>query len=486
MSLSRKNRGVAAVLATALIGAFAGPGDGHAGRRRDVAGGRPPGRRASPPTRCPPCRSTAWSGRRPSSATPSTPAAVRQRPPGRRGGRARTRPRAATCSPTTSRPASSITSFAPSLNAQVKAVAASPDGSRVYVGGVLHQRRRAAALPARGLRHRDRRADLQLRAEPRRRGQRHRRHQHHRLRRRRVRGRRTASPRDHLAAFSAAPARCSAGPPAPTTSSTRWSLTPDGTRSSSAARSRTSTALSALGLGCARRHDRRPRAVRGEPGRQGLRRAARDPVAAHRRHGHLRHRLRLRRHRATSRASFSADPVNRRHQLAGRLPRRHLRRLPGRHASTSSATSTTASNIGGFPDTSPRATGTARRRSPRTRPAQCCTTASRRRLRQLRRPAQPVAAQLVPRPGRRHLHRAGPGGLDGHRQRQLRRLGGEFPTVNGVAQQGLVRFAVPSLAPNKLGPQDTGAGLRHRRSPRRSPRCARSAGWPTTTGTTRT
>ncbi|MFB9378409.1 LamG-like jellyroll fold domain-containing protein [Kineococcus gynurae] len=31
-------------------------------------------------------------------------------------------------------------------------------------------------------------------------------------------------------------------------------------------------------------------------------------------------------------------------------------------------------------------------------------------------------------------------------------LGGEFPTVNGKAQQGLVRFAVRSLAPNKQGP----------------------------------
>ncbi len=32
-------------------------------------------------------------------------------------------------------------------------------------------------------------------------------------------------------------------------------------------------------------------------------------------------------------------------------------------------------------------------------------------------------------------------------------LGGEFPRVNGVAQQGLVRFAVKSVAPNKEGPQ---------------------------------
>ncbi len=31
-------------------------------------------------------------------------------------------------------------------------------------------------------------------------------------------------------------------------------------------------------------------------------------------------------------------------------------------------------------------------------------------------------------------------------------LGGEFPSVNGTAQQGLVRFAVRSLAPNKRGP----------------------------------
>ena len=36
--------------------------------------------------------------------------------------------------------------------------------------------------------------------------------------------------------------------------------------------------------------------------------------------------------------------------------------------------------------------------------------------------------------------------------------GGEFPTVNTSAQQGLVRFAVPSLAPNLLRPSPS-AGL---------------------------
>ncbi len=35
--------------------------------------------------------------------------------------------------------------------------------------------------------------------------------------------------------------------------------------------------------------------------------------------------------------------------------------------------------------------------------------------------------------------------------------GGEFPTVNGTAQQGLVRFAIPSAAPNKQGPELSGA-----------------------------
>jgi PKD repeat protein len=45
----------------------------------------------------------------------------------------------------------------------------------------------------------------------------------------------------------------------------------------------------------------------------------------------------------------------------------------------------------------------------------------------------------------------GPWSVDGNSQYVV--YGGEFPTVNGVAQQGLVRFAVPSIAPNKVGPQ---------------------------------
>jgi hypothetical protein len=38
-------------------------------------------------------------------------------------------------------------------------------------------------------------------------------------------------------------------------------------------------------------------------------------------------------------------------------------------------------------------------------------------------------------------------------------VAGEFPTVNGVAQQGLARFAVSALAPNQQGPQATAAAL---------------------------
>ncbi len=38
-------------------------------------------------------------------------------------------------------------------------------------------------------------------------------------------------------------------------------------------------------------------------------------------------------------------------------------------------------------------------------------------------------------------------------------MGGEFPTVNGTGQQGLARFAIPSLATNKQGPQLSGTSF---------------------------
>ena len=44
-------------------------------------------------------------------------------------------------------------------------------------------------------------------------------------------------------------------------------------------------------------------------------------------------------------------------------------------------------------------------------------------------------------------------------------LAGEFPRVDGKPQQGLVRFAVPSAAPNRLGPEDRGASIQPSVSP---------------------
>ena len=63
-------------------------------------------------------------------------------------------------------------------------------------------------------------------------------------------------------------------------------------------------------------------------------------------------------------------------------------------------------------------------------------------------------------------------------------LGGEFPRVNGVAQQGLVRFAMPSLAPNKQGPMMSGANFKPSLSDVEHG-SHESAGWRTGTATTR-
>ena len=71
------------------------------------------------------------------------------------------------------------------------------------------------------------------------------------------------------------------------------------------------------------------------------------------------------------------------------------------------------------------------------------------------------------------LHRAGPGRLGaGRQQPATSRIGGEFPNVNGTAQQGLTRFAGRRPAPNKRGPATPRTRpCRFRRPPRsRSPR----------------
>ena len=65
----------------------------------------------------------------------------------------------------------------------------------------------------------------------------------------------------------------------------------------------------------------------------------------------------------------------------------------------------------------------------------------------------PVPAQVAPAVDQRHLHRPGPGRAGtSPATTTTSSIGGEFPTAGGVAQQGLVRYAVREIAPNKVGP----------------------------------
>ena len=65
-------------------------------------------------------------------------------------------------------------------------------------------------------------------------------------------------------------------------------------------------------------------------------------------------------------------------------------------------------------------------------------------------------------------------------------FGGEFPTVNGVGQQGLVRFARRGLAPNKEGPRFSGGTFVPAAGPDLVLDRAGRAGTPASTGTTTT
>ena len=138
--------------------------------------------------------------------------------------------------------------------------------------------------------------------------------------------------------------------------------------------------------------------------------------------------------------------------LARQLPRRHLRHLhPARRALRGR----------------PLARLLRRRRVGRHQPADLSPRAGRDadavgpaaaaqhqlRLLRLRRPAQQQPVPLVPHAQRRHVHRADarpPGRSPATATTSS--LGGEFPKINGKAQQGLVRFAVPRKAPLKWPP----------------------------------
>ena len=301
-----------------------------------------PARPRSPPMRCRPPRSTASSGTRPSSATPSTPAAVRQRPPGRgrrrhpadhpqqparlqpddrraehrlrpvperpgqgRRGLAgrdpalrrwrfhhRQRGQARTASRRSTPPrARSSTTFAPNLNATVNAIVATD--TAVYVGGIFTTASGPAAHPAgRVQRHRRRPAGW-----------------------------------------------------APAADATVNAMVPVAgrLRSSSAARSRTSTDRRPTAWPRSTRTIRRTDAVERHATDPQRRPERRDPEPDHRRHGRLRQRLPLRRRRQPGR-HLLRRPGHREHHLGRGLPRRHLRRLLRRYrqSSTPSATRTTA------------------------------------------------------------------------------------------------------------------------------------------------
>ncbi|WP_233496088.1 PKD domain-containing protein [Geodermatophilus sp. TF02-6] len=110
-------------------------------------------------------------------------------------------------------------------------------------------------------------------------------------------------------------------------------------------------------------------------------------------------------------------------------------------------------NIGGFPEQNPRVHefGTAYTTTP-------TGTVGRRTITNGNFAGQPAGAQLPWFPTLM------PGTVTGQNQAGWSVTGngryvvyaGEFPRVNGVVQQGLVRFAVPSIAPNRVGPSAQG------------------------------
>ena len=160
----------------------------------------------------------------------------------------------------------------------------------------------------------------------------------------------------------------------------------------------------------------------------------------HRRHLDLRRRLRLRRRRLI-RGHLRGGPEHRRNQLGQRLPRRHLRHLPGglgRLYSVGHDHNCTV--VGGFPDTSPRVplaegqspSGSTRpapspRRTPTAGTSPGCRT-----------PVSCTGTRTWSSAATRRPKQAA-WSITGNGDYLV--LGGEFPTVNGVAQQGLVRFA---------------------------------------------
>ena len=109
-------------------------------------------------------------------------------------------------------------------------------------------------------------------------------------------------------------------------------------------------------------------------------------------------------------------------------------------------------NVGGFPQTQPRGPSSSTHSpSRRTPPARSATDPYG--LRQLGRQPAPSLLNWFPDLTAGHrtpARRQAAWTVTGNGQYVV--LGGEFPTVNGVAQQGLVRFAVEADRADKQGP----------------------------------
>ena len=227
----------------------------------------------------------------------------------------------------------------------------------------------------------------------------------------------------------------------------------------------------AYGLGRGRRHHRRA-AARGH--NQVVRDAgANAAILSLTADGSgLRHRLRPR-PPATSRAPSRRPDTA--HRLDRGLPRRHLQHLRDHGIVYIVGHAHYCGNIGGFPQTNPRTAGTA---------AMAFTTAATGTLATNAAAAtptwpaaQPVAARLVPRPHRRHLHRPDAGRVVGHRQQPVRRARRRVPDGQRHRPAGLVRFAVPSLAPKTQGPRVSAGSFA--RSVTRCPATSARVAWQT-------
>ena len=363
-----------------------------------------------------------------------------------------------------------ITSFAPSLNGQALAV----DG---LAGRLAHLRRRrlhpgrrrspatasppSTPPPARWSTH--------FAAERQQPGARARRHRQHRLPRRQLHRRRRRSAAPGWPPSRPPTARCCPGRPCPasarrtaTATATATSdevlalvVTGGGTQVVAAGRFATLNGVKATGVGAldAVTGATRPFAVNQLITNQGVNSAVYS--LTHRRRDRLRHRLRLLAARATSRA-----PSPRRPTAARSCAINDCR------GDTTRASRSTASLYVASARARLRATSAASRsrtrgctssppRSRSRRPAP--SAADDDRQQQLRRPARPArCCDWFPTMTPGTFTGQGQAGWSVTGNGQYVVYGGEFPRVNGVGQQGLVRFAVPALAPNKVGPAPRG------------------------------